>query len=485
MTRARQIAFLAATLLVGAIASAQAPTTPAVTPATPPAAPQLEPRTVPEVPRLGRVSLIEVHETVDPGIAAFIQRVLKEHKEDEIVLLDINTLGGRLDSALAIRDALLDAEPRTICWVRPRAISAGALITLACDVVVVADGASIGAATPVLLGLSGDTEPADEKTVSYMRQEMANTAKMQKRNPLIAEAMVDPDVEIQGLVELGKLLTLSSEQALEWGIADLRASDEASLWRAVDRDPPKVQRLEPTGAEKFARVIADPTVALVLLMLGLLGIGIELFHPSNGSGLLFGLLCLGTFFFGHHAVHLAGWGELALVLVGIGFIAIESFLPGNTIFGVLGLHFVLVGLFMALVSLEHLPIDVAWSEGLLPRALSTVFGAFLLTALAAGLLVKYAPSSRYAKSLVLNAVVPEPNSEVKGIGLQALVGAPGVALTDLRPVGRIEVLNKRLEARMERGFVQAGAKIQVTRVDGNVVFVREPITPAAEPEAVS
>jgi membrane-bound ClpP family serine protease len=341
--------------------------------------PAPQPRKAPEIPLGGRVSAVKVHGTVDAGLALFLQRVLEQHREGELVLLDINTLGGRLDSAIAIRDAMLESPARTLCWVHPRAISAGALLTLACDVVAVAPGASIGAAMPVQAGPLGMLGPVEEKVTSYMRREMANTARLQQRPPLVAEAMVDADVEVPGLVEKGKLLTLDGTQALAWGVADLEAASEAELWKKLGRETPRVERLEPSGAEYVAG------------------------------------------FFGF----------------------------------------------------DRVPLSVAWEEGYITRALASLLGSVVLLSLVAYAALKLLPRTRAGRALVLEAAIGTPAREVPGLGLEALVGQSGVALTDLRPVGRVEVINKRVEARVERGFVSAGGLVRVVRVEGTRVIVRE------------
>jgi membrane-bound serine protease (ClpP class) len=141
------------------------------------------------------------------------------------VILDINTFGGRVDAAVLIRDSLLHAKLPTVAFVNKRAISAGALIALAAEKIVMADGGTIGAATPVAMGAPGAAPlPVSEKTVSYMRKEFGATAEARKRPPLLAEAMVDADVEVKGLVEKGKLLTLTADEALQHKLADLRAN---------------------------------------------------------------------------------------------------------------------------------------------------------------------------------------------------------------------------------------------------------------------
>ncbi len=129
-----------------------------------------------------------------------------------------------MDAAVVIRDALLNSRVQTVAFVNKRAISAGALIALPTEKIVMADGGTIGAATPVQMGQPGaPAQPVEEKTVSYVRKEFRATAEARKRPPLIAEAMVDADVEIPGLIEKGKLLTLTTEEALKHKIAEFRA----------------------------------------------------------------------------------------------------------------------------------------------------------------------------------------------------------------------------------------------------------------------
>src|SRR5687767_6045095 len=148
------------------------------------------------------VYVISIEGMIDLGLAPFLSRTLREAKQAgaAAVLLDINTFGGRVDAAVAMRDTLLNAPVRTIAFVNQRAISAGALIALACNTVVMAPGGTIGAATPVVGG-AGESQPADEKSVSYVRKEFRATAEARKRPPELAEAMVDVDVEIPGVIE--------------------------------------------------------------------------------------------------------------------------------------------------------------------------------------------------------------------------------------------------------------------------------------------
>jgi len=427
----------------------------------------------PRIPTTGPVTQLEISGTVDHGVAAFVKRVLAGKQRGDVVLLELSTLGGRLDSAVAIRDALLRSEATTVCWVRPRAISAGAMIALACDVLAVAPDASLGAATPVALAPGGGMAPVEEKVVSYVRAEMASTAEARGRPGLIAEALVDASVEIPGLSAKGKLLTLGADQALQWKVAEIEAGTSDDLWRALGRDTaPYVERVVPSAAELFARFLSMPWVAPLLIALGLLGIAVEIFHPQGGAAAVGGLIALGLFFFGHHVVDLAGAEEIALFVAGLVLLAIEWWLPGHTVYGAIGSQLVLISLALGLVNLESVPFRVAWSEGWIQHAVATVAGGVLAAMAALAALIRMLPASRLGRQLVLETTIPTPPAGAVDL-CEGAVGLAGTALTDLRPYGRVEVAGRKLDARAEHDLVRRGSRIRVLRAEGECAVVRE------------
>jgi membrane-bound serine protease (ClpP class) len=152
---------------------------------------------------------------IDPGVSAFVERVLEDAEAAGVdaVVFEIDTFGGRVDAATVIRDAILDSEALTIAFINKRAISAGALISLACDKIVMASAGTMGATTPV----DGSGTKASDKVTSYMRAEMRATAERTGRDVKIAEAMVDERVDIAGFsAEAGRPATLTTEQALNY-----------------------------------------------------------------------------------------------------------------------------------------------------------------------------------------------------------------------------------------------------------------------------
>ncbi|WP_441292649.1 NfeD family protein [Sorangium sp. KYC3313] len=434
------------------------------------------PRPLPPIPGAGKVTVVAISGTIDLGLSPFLERVVAAQGEGDLLVLDISTLGGRIDAALAIRDALLRARVRTVCWVNPRAISAGALISLACDVIAVAPGATLGAATPVQIGEGGEMKPVAEKVVSYMRKEMRATAEAKGRRGDIAEAMVDADVEVPGLDEKGKLLTLDGAQALAWGVAEVQAGSEADLFGALGRpQPAEIIRPRPSFAEELARFLSDPTLSGVLMTLGMLGILLELYAPGHGVPLAVGLSCLALFFFGHHVVKLAGWEELALFAVGAILIAVEILVPGHIVPGVAGAACVASALLLSLLDLERVPVDVAWHAGWLPRALASVCGSLAATAALAVGAARVAPRTRFGRRFVLDAAIRgvAVGGPPEGPAAPAsLVDRLGTAATDLRPSGKVALDGRRVEALSELGYVEAGARVRVIRAEGGRVVVR-------------
>jgi membrane-bound serine protease (ClpP class) len=236
---------------------------------------------------------------IDLGLAPFVDRVLREATDAgaAAVILEINTFGGRVDAAVLIRDALLNAKVPTVAFINKRAISAGALIALATEKIFMGDGGTIGAATPVQAGQPGGAaQPVEEKTVSYVRKEFRATAEARKRPPLIAEAMVDADVEIRGLIQKGKLLTLTTEEALKHKVADFRTDTIEEVLKQLDLAGAELRRASPNWAENLVRFLTHPIVSSLLITIGMLGIILEIRTPGFGVPGLLGISSIALFF---------------------------------------------------------------------------------------------------------------------------------------------------------------------------------------------
>lgn len=418
------------------------------------------------------VYVVPVEGVIDLGLAPFITRVLDEAQGAgaAAVILEINTFGGRVDAAVVIRDALLRAPVRTVAFVNKRAISAGALIALAAQTLAMADASTIGAATPVEVGAPGAAaQPVAEKTVSYMRKEFGATAESRKRPTLVAEAMVDADVEIADVIEKGKLLTLTTEEALRLKVADVRADDLGALLQYLGLGDAEVRHPSTNWAEGVVRVLTHPVVSGLLLALGILGLYVEMQTPGFAWTGAVGLLSLGLFFWGHWLVRLAGLEELVLAALGVVLLAVEIFVtPGFGVMGFLGAALLVSGLGFSLVGAgapwEAILGAFARVAVSLLLALAGAFAAFRL-------LPRLPVGRRLILQTELNAAAgyaSAPETDRRWLGTQ------GTTVSPLRPAGIAEFDGERIDVVSDGTFIEAGQTVEVLRVDGNRIVVARP-----------
>lgn len=416
------------------------------------------------------VYVAPVEGIIDLGLAPFVQRVLDEATETgaAAVILDINTFGGRVDAAVQIRDALLNARIRTVAFVNKRAISAGALISLAAESIVMTGGGTLGAATPVQGGAPGaDALPVSEKTVSYVRKEFRATAESRKRPPLIAEAMVDADVAIRGVIDKGKLLTLTTEEALKHKVADFRADTLESALEKLGLGGAEVRRAAPNWAENVVRFLTHPVVSSLLITIAMLGILVEIRTPGFGVPGALGVASLGLFFWGHWLVQLAGWEELLLAAGGVILLAIEVLvIPGFGAAGILGIVAILASLVLSLVGPGDTPTFILEAAG-------RVVFSLLFALLASLILLRLLPRLPFGRRLILarglasaQGYASAPESDARLLGRRGRTSSP------LRPAGIAEIDGQRVDVVSEGELIDAGQFIQVTRVDGNRIVVR-------------
>jgi membrane-bound serine protease (ClpP class) len=416
----------------------------------------------------GRTIVAPLSGEVDLGVSAFLLRVIREAGPEDLVVLDIDTFGGRIDAAVQIRDALLASRAKTVAFVNRRAISAGALIALATDTIVMAHGATIGAATPVQLE-GGKMQPVEAKVISYFRKEMKATAEAKGRRGDLAEAMVDAQVEIPGLDGKDTTLTLTTAEALKFQLAAFEATSLEDLCARLHRTLPSIVHAGPNWAERLARFLAGSAVSSLLMTLGMLGIMLELWAPGHLVSGLVGLACLLLFTFGQYIVNLAGWETLILFGAGATLVAVELlFFPGHGVMVVLGVLLVVVALTESMVDVKHVPLGISWSLGWLPQALTRGFGSLLAAGVALGFLSRFLPRSRLGRALILSDTV----GAAAAAALPSLVGRAGVAETALRPTGKAVVDGRRLDVVSEGDFVEEGATIEVIEVAGPRIVVR-------------
>lgn len=404
-----------------------------------------------------RVYRIPVTGVVELGLAPFIERSLNEAAASgaRAAVLDIDTPGGRVDAAQRIADAVADAEVPVYAYVNRRALSAGALIALSTQGVFMRPGATLGAATPV----TGEGEKASEKIVSAMRSEFRSLAEARGLDPRVAEAMVDEEVEIPGVVERGKLLTLSTEDAERLGYAS-GVGDWEELLARLDASGATVVETQVNWAERVVRFLTNPLVSPFLLSLGFLGLLIEIKTPAFGLAGMAGLASLGLFFGSHLIIGLAGWEVLLLLAVGIILLLVEALvLPGFGVAGVGGVLAIVMSVFLSLIG--SFP-----TVGDLMVALYVLGASVLIVAFIGWQLLKHLPQDRRAHRLLHQTSMTRELGYSASLRREELIGLEGVAVTDLRPAGTARFGEERLDVVSSGAWIEAGAPVRVVRSEG-------------------
>lgn len=438
-----------------------------------------------------RVVVVDITDEIDLGLVAYLKRALADAEDDDVaaVVLEINTPGGRLDAALEMRDAILDADVRTIAFINREAFSAGALIAIAASEIYMTPAAVIGAATPV----TGAGETADEKVVSAVRSVFRSTAEHRGRDPLVAEAMVDPAIAIDGLTTRGQLLTMTTSEAQEWGYADGVVADRAALLEAAGLSGAVVDETGIRLAERLVRILTSSAIASLLFSLGSLMILIDLFTAGFGVVGAVGIGMIAAFFWGHFLAGLAGWEGVALVVVGLALLAVEALVvPGFGVAGILGIAAILGGMFISLIG------DDIVTDRDLTRAAITVAAAAAILLVGAGVMIWMLPRTSRLRGLVLSAQVglPDPAPEARArrrwLGAPSLeppaplpeaaatqetpnrsmVGVRGRALSDLRPAGFAQVGDERVDVVTRGDVIPEGSLVEIIVDEGYRRVVR-------------
>ena len=466
------------------------------------------------------VHIVNIRDEIGSGIMTYIQSGIKraETANADAIIFDVDTPGGRVDSAQKIMDAIQDTRVPTIAFVNRQAISAGAMISIACDQIVMVSGGTIGDSAPVSI----QGEEAGEKALSYVRSTIETTAERQGHNEHIAVAMVDkkrvlvrlsdgrilsyrPDIfedkkedgeEMEVISAEGELLTLTTDQALEYGFAHGRADtfeELLAMYRIVEIDGIRkalteeaiAQKQEELGTESVwfvkslegaatdeARVsladrivifLTSPLISSLLLSFGMLGLWIEIQSPGFGVPGMIGLLCLGIFFGGHMLSQIdAQWAALAFVL-GLALILVEVFvLPGFGVAGISGIILMFGGIFYVFKSAYQFETAILAFSSVIVLTAAFVIATFC-----------FFPKTRAWKHF---ALATEMSSDIgfHSAGdedYQSYVGQTGTAITPLRPAGTIRLAGKRVDVLTAGDFIPSETAVKVIEVEGSKVFV--------------
>ena len=477
------------------------------------------------------VYVIDIRTEIGGGVSTYIKKGIQkaEQANADAIIFDVDTPGGKVDAAVKIIRSIQATQIPTIAFVNRQAISAGAMISAACDQIVMTSGATIGDSAPV--DVQGNE--AGEKIVSYIRGIIRSTAERQDRNPDIAEAMVDKRLilvrlqngdiiklrpeeyineqdagtQMEILCGEGELLNLTTRQALDYGFADAQAENLTALlaqYRIVEIDQDYrsdqndaviaaltqknvlgkqeklgdhrvniIKSLENAQITKFIVTLADRTVFFVtspyisalLLSLGGLGLIVEIRTPGFGIPGFLGLLFIGLFFGGHMLNQVPNAYVVALIFV-VGLALIVLEVFVIPGFGIAGILGILCMFGSVFYTFFQSTDDI--NTALLWLSVSVILTS-VLAILATAFLPKSAPFQRFALSTVMSTDQGYHSAGTQDF--ENFLGKTGVALTPLRPAGTARIDNKRLDVVTVGDFIAQNTPVKVLEVEGSKISV--------------
>ncbi|MCD4694841.1 MAG: nodulation protein NfeD [Bacteroidales bacterium] len=412
----------------------------------------------------------DIKEQIAPPIQRKTINAFKEARKlnADLILIHMNTYGGMLDAADSIRTAILKSDIPVYVFIDNNAASAGALISIACDSIYMTSGANIGAATVV--DQSG--KPLPDKYQSYMRSMMRSTAESKGRDPDIAQAMVDPRIFIEGIIDTGQVLTFTAKEAMEHNFCEGIAESVEEVIEIAQIKEYDIVVQEFSPIDKIIHLLINPFVSGILIMIIIGGIYFELQSPGIGFPITASVVAALLYFAPLYLEGLAEHWEILLFVVGVVLIAIEIFVaPGFGIPGILGITFVLAGLTLSMTG--NLGLDFS---GIPMTAIIKAFFIVVTAMLLSILLSIYFSRKLFTSTIFGHLALDSMQKHVDGYtssdpSYEVMLGKEGIAHTVLRPAGKIKIGDNIYDATAEAGYIEKGEKVKVTNYQTSQLFV--------------
>lgn len=412
-----------------------------------------------------KVYHVPIEENVEKGLLAFLERAFEEAEAQnaEAIVLEIHTPGGFVDAARKI-GMLIDQSPlRVIAFINSEAHSAGAFIALHANEIYMSQNATIGAAGII----DGEGNTADEKAESAWLAAMEAAAISSERNPLYARAMADKQIDLPEFrAPVGEFLTLTADEALQVEYSEGTANSLKEVLQKAGIEDSEVIAVEPTLAEHIARIVTNPIVVPILLSIASLGLVLQLYSPGFGVPGTMALSAFGLFFFGHTIAGFAGYETIIIFIIGLVLLLLEFFVPGGIV-GIIGGVLIIISLLFAGASVTHM-------------AYSIIIAMFIAVIGMVILMKFFGKKLHVFNKLVLRDATTTEEGYVSNMNRVELIGCVGEAVTPLRPAGVIIIDNERIDAVSEGSYIDKGKQVEVIKVEGSRIVVRESIKKTEE-----
>tara|TARA_B110000003_G_scaffold14009_2_gene13841 strand:+ start:1356 stop:2693 length:1338 start_codon:yes stop_codon:yes gene_type:complete len=418
-----------------------------------------------------KVLVGEIKSNIDPRTNRYTKLLLEEasEKDYDVIIIEMDTYGGAVNDADDIRTRILDFEKPIYVWINKDAASAGALISIATDSIYMSSGASIGAATVV----TGDGTQAPDKYQSYMRSIMRSTAEAKGRDPKIAEAMVDEDIEVDSISAEGKVITFSTQEAIKFGFCDAELNSIEEILERQNINNYNITKYELDSTEDIISFFLNPVVSSVLILLILGGLYFEMQTPGVGFPIIASITALILYLVPYYLNGVAENWEILLFFIGIIFIALEVFvIPGFGVFGVIGLFASLSSLILIMLNNDMFDFTFVLSRDLIASSLSVFISVFSF-----GLLVLFGgiklTDSKAFKKIALNETQETSKGYVSKKYPDNLLNMKGKSFTILRPSGKVIIDENIYDASTSGEYIDKNKNVIVTNNEGSSLKVKK------------
>ena len=418
-----------------------------------------------------RIFVMEIRDDIDPRMNRYVELALDQATalKADIIIIDMDTYGGAVNDANDIRTRILEYDEPVWVYINNDAASAGALISIACDSIYMRPGANIGAAT-VVNGADGSQAP--DKYQSYMRSIMRSTAEENGRDPLIAEGMVDDRVEIEGVTEAGKVITFTTSEAIKNGFCE---AEVASIRDIIEKNGVydyELLEYELSETEKVIAFFLNPVVSGLLILVITGGIFFELQTPGVGFPLAAAGIALVLYLVPYYLNGLAANWEIAVLFLGIALIALEVFvIPGFGVAGIGGIVCVVGALIFVMLGNDNFNFDFVPIAEIRQAAfvvMIAIFSSILLLVILGYRLTE----SKMFERVALVTEQKKSDGYIATFYNEDLIGKEGIAITILRPSGRIEIEEDVYDAYTRGEYIEKGDKVVVVSQEGTSLKVR-------------
>lgn len=416
-----------------------------------------------------KVMVMEIKSTIDPRTTRYVNLAL-EHADKinaELIILEMDTYGGTVNDAKDIVEFLLDLEIPVYVFIDKDAASAGALISIACDSIYMSPGSSIGAATVVV----PDGTAAPDKYQSYMKSTMRSTAEETGRDPEIAEAMVDEDIEIEGITKAGNVLTFTVSEAIKHGFCEAQVKTIEEILKRSGIESYEIDRFTLDATEKIIAVFLNPFISGLLIMIIIGGIYFELQTPGVGFPILASLVAVIFYFVPYYLNGLAENWEIIAFMVGVVLLVLEIFvIPGFGIFGISGLILTVGSMILVMVNNDIFDFSFVDDKDLFLAITTTLAG------IVGGIMLLFVGGVRLTqtklfKKIALESVMDSKEGYTSSFIKKDLIGKTGTTYTVLRPSGKIMIEGEFYDAYTRGNYIKKDEKIIVIADEGTTLKV--------------